>query len=408
LDGEALLVLGLIPGDRSRQRCVAEQCGPVDKADEAGGGRRESGDRDLLYDPLLARFGTPDPTTESPFSTQGWNRYSYVGNSPLNFTDPSGYCFMGCFWKPIFRAIGNFVRQNWGSIFQIAVTAICAATPGCQAFLPLVAGLASTFVTGVSSGSLGLALKAGFISAVTAMAFTQIGDLTGGFDGADPLNGGHGPLEFGSAAHLFNMAGHALVGCGSALASGGKCGPGALSGAAGSFAGPLMKDLNFEAKLVATSVVGGVASVAGGGKFANGAVTAAFGYLFNEGGRELLKYREVPDHPYVMTPEFRAAFGGSQDEANFVATIAEIESGSRPSYEPLKARDLLLPGRSDTFYEVYTVIPADNDSPGESRIAHIPGSDTYYYSPYHYKPGPGAPNVWFLFTIDRCTVYGIC
>ena len=42
-----------------------------------------------VYDPLLARFGTPDPMTEDPFSTQGWNRYAYVGNSPLNFTDPS-------------------------------------------------------------------------------------------------------------------------------------------------------------------------------------------------------------------------------------------------------------------------------------------------------------------------------
>ena len=57
-----------------------------------------------VYDPLLGRFGTPDPTTESPFSTQGWNRYSYVGNSPLNFTDPSGYCFLGCFWQAPFKA----------------------------------------------------------------------------------------------------------------------------------------------------------------------------------------------------------------------------------------------------------------------------------------------------------------
>jgi hypothetical protein len=30
-----------------------------------------------------------------------------------------------------------------------------------------------------------------------------------------------------------------------------------------------------------SGVVGGLASVAGGGKFADGAVTAAFGYLFN-------------------------------------------------------------------------------------------------------------------------------
>ncbi len=39
-------------------------------------------------DPLLAPSTTADPVTEGPFSTQGWNGYSYVGNSPVNFTDP--------------------------------------------------------------------------------------------------------------------------------------------------------------------------------------------------------------------------------------------------------------------------------------------------------------------------------
>ena len=91
-------------------------------------------------------------------------------------------------------------------------------------------------------------------------------------------------LDFMSEAHIFNMTGHAAVGCGSAVASGGSCGAGALSAGAGSFASPLMAGWNFRAKLVATSVIGGVASVAGGGKFGNGALTAAFGYLFNEFG----------------------------------------------------------------------------------------------------------------------------
>jgi hypothetical protein len=77
------------------------------------------------------------------------------------------------------------------------------------------------------------------------------------------------------------MAGHALVGCVSAVASRGKCGAGALSGAAGSFAGPFLVGLDFAGKLVARSVIGGLASVAGGGKFENGAVTAAFGYHFS-------------------------------------------------------------------------------------------------------------------------------
>ncbi|MET0232891.1 MAG: RHS repeat-associated core domain-containing protein, partial [Rhodanobacteraceae bacterium] len=44
-----------------------------------------------LYDPVLGRFLSPDPIVGSPGSTQRWNAYSYVVNSPVNFTDPSGF-----------------------------------------------------------------------------------------------------------------------------------------------------------------------------------------------------------------------------------------------------------------------------------------------------------------------------
>jgi RHS repeat-associated protein len=231
-----------------------------------------------VYDPMLGRFGTPDPETENPFSTQGWNRYSYVGNSPLNFTDPSGYCFAGCFWQGPFKALGAAIRRTpiLGNILQVAATAICLGAGGGPACAPL----ASAAVTGLASGDIGQALKAGAIAAATAAVSNVVGDLTGGFAGTlDLILKGHGPLEFLSDAHLFNIAGHAAVGCGSAVASDGKCGPGALSGAAGSFAGPLANDMNRAGKLFVDSTAGGLASVAGGGKFGNGAVTAAFGYL---------------------------------------------------------------------------------------------------------------------------------
>jgi len=44
-----------------------------------------------LYDPKLRRFTAPDPFVTEPFNPQGMNRYSYVQNSPLTYTDPSGF-----------------------------------------------------------------------------------------------------------------------------------------------------------------------------------------------------------------------------------------------------------------------------------------------------------------------------
>jgi RHS repeat-associated protein len=48
-----------------------------------------------VYDPVLARFLSPDPVVQSPYDSQSWNRYSYVRNNPLRYTDPSGFCFNG-------------------------------------------------------------------------------------------------------------------------------------------------------------------------------------------------------------------------------------------------------------------------------------------------------------------------
>jgi RHS repeat-associated protein len=44
-----------------------------------------------IYDPVLARFMTSDPFIAGTGNLQSYNRYSYVSNSPLMYTDPSGY-----------------------------------------------------------------------------------------------------------------------------------------------------------------------------------------------------------------------------------------------------------------------------------------------------------------------------
>ncbi|QOG04745.1 RHS repeat domain-containing protein [Flavobacterium sp. MDT1-60] len=43
-----------------------------------------------LYDPKLHRFLQPDNYVQDPGNTQNYNRYGYVLNNPLKYTDPSG------------------------------------------------------------------------------------------------------------------------------------------------------------------------------------------------------------------------------------------------------------------------------------------------------------------------------
>jgi hypothetical protein len=44
------------------------------------------------YDYKLGRFLGVDPFIQDPGNSQAINGYSYIGNSPLSGTDPTGYC----------------------------------------------------------------------------------------------------------------------------------------------------------------------------------------------------------------------------------------------------------------------------------------------------------------------------
>ena len=44
-----------------------------------------------LYDPEIGRFLQADPIIQEPLNGQNYNRYGYVQNNQLSYTDPTGF-----------------------------------------------------------------------------------------------------------------------------------------------------------------------------------------------------------------------------------------------------------------------------------------------------------------------------
>jgi RHS repeat-associated protein len=365
-----------------------------------------------VYDPALGRFLSADPIIGSPDLLQDYNRYAYVRNNPLRFTDPTGEC-IECFVAII--AIGMIAEGNkyWKTVGTVALAwalggsnGLVESGMGVPAKMTTAAGAvignpANSFIAGFITGTVasGGDLGAGIQSGVTAAAFTAVG----------------GSEAFGTVERVIA---HAVIGCMQSAISGSDCGPGALSAAFGKIATGAIEGLKLDWPVegALAAIAGGTASVLGGGKFVNGALTAGFGYLFNHAAHavatagaliaEQLQLAAGPegfitweegDSEYALRKRsgiFPAAVPGSPQELALAATVVTVAEGANYKiHRNLPATELGLPGKPGDFYEVYTV-GGDNNTRAPERLARLPGSSTFYFSPYHYRPGPGAPNVW--------------
>ncbi|GIV82919.1 MAG: hypothetical protein KatS3mg051_2273 [Anaerolineae bacterium] len=89
------------------------------------------------YDPSLGRFIQPAPLVPAPGNPQALNRYAYVLNNPIRYTDPSGH-WLETAWD-IFN-IGltlNDIREEgltWENGLALAVDVTTAILPGVPAF----------------------------------------------------------------------------------------------------------------------------------------------------------------------------------------------------------------------------------------------------------------------------------
>lgn len=137
-----------------------------------------------IYDIKLHRFLSPDNFVQDPFNTQSFNRFGYVWNNPLSYSDPSGeiipFIIAGAMLVGAFmgaaQANGTYnplkwdwsSGKTWGGIIGGAVIGGISAGVGIVA-APIVGGLLTS--VGITGGILGGAITglvsgavSGFIS----------------------------------------------------------------------------------------------------------------------------------------------------------------------------------------------------------------------------------------------------
>jgi len=239
-----------------------------------------------VYDPELGRFLSADPFVQNKQNLQSFNRYSYVLNNPLSFTDPSGYFGISISFscgicgdiadatvaaltlgleRDFSRRFENFLDENGRTIVAIAIT---AAMPG----NPIAAGFLSSLIA--SGGD----LKAAVIGGITAGAFSGLHTWQ--------------PTSIMSWSGTGKIMAHGMVGGVSSVVSGGTFKAGFMSAAitqsvsqsvgTGVFGKDVRNPMVRVKNAFAAGAIGGTTSVLTGGKFKNGAMTGAYSRMFND------------------------------------------------------------------------------------------------------------------------------
>ena len=216
-----------------------------------------------IYDPTLGRFLQADPHIQAPLNSQNYNRYSYVLNNPMSYTDPSGY---------FFKALGKFVKKYWRTIAAIAISVYLPGAGGLLQGWGVTSVVAQGAITGFVAGGIATgSLRGALVGAFTGGMFGQLHSMSAGFG---------------------KVVAHGIAGGIGSVLNGGKFGHGFLS--AGIMQGLSWKGVMGKAfgngatmssrikNAISAAVIGGTVSKISGGKFGNGALTAAFSRLLND------------------------------------------------------------------------------------------------------------------------------
>ena len=257
-----------------------------------------------INDPRLGRMLQADPFVQFAGNAQSYNRYSYVLNNPLKYNDPSGYFSLNP-TKLAKKAVENFgigggshllitgdlltaSIANWTdsriasnpNTSQLYITGVSVVSGiVCGPCSIGFTALASANMAYYQTGSFNAAFRQGAYAGISAAAFYAVGQT---------FNADTGFYQTGGLGHI---GAHALVGGVMAELQGGKFGHGFFSAGITKAVTPAFTGVGNGAFTVGrvnlagvaiAATLGGTISELTGGKFANGAMTAAFAYTLNE------------------------------------------------------------------------------------------------------------------------------
>ena len=179
-----------------------------------------------LYDPKLHRFLQPDNFIQDPANTQNYNRYGYVLNNPLKYTDPSGeeaitlgavvvigaiiaattYTLTALLSDVPFN-VGGLLKATFIGAASSAITFGIGSAAGTISNYFIRAGVSAvahgTFqggMTAISGGKFWSGFASGALSSVAASAWSG-GGSTSSYHGAGSFaESGVGMISFGTVA----------------------------------------------------------------------------------------------------------------------------------------------------------------------------------------------------------------
>lgn len=284
-----------------------------------------------LYDPKLHRFLQPDNNIQDPNNTQNYNRYGYVLNNPLKYSDPSG--------------------EEFTIVTAIIVGAIIAATSytmtALLADVPFTAGgFIKSAVIGAASGAVtfGIGTSANTISQFgSRLVFQALAHGTNqaiftGIQGGNPLVG------FASGA-LSSFAASMWMG-------------GSLSGGDGSWGGLGGKFAQSSAGTLAFgTIMGGAGAKLTGGNFWQGAATGLAVSGLNHGLHKMRTWQQTrtyslpatassPDGNLPIHQQADPAVGCTQE---VLESIVEYKTGQILNLDKSAGADFVQLAESDAL-----------------------------------------------------------